>query len=63
MRYTKPFTLVQRQEANSVYRSLRTTFHIMRFTFPPLDRKQRETMNDYPSSDSRISCCAVGKGC
>ena len=44
MRYTKPFTLVQRHDANRTYRSFRVLLDTMRFVFPPLDAKQRGLM-------------------
>ena len=47
MRYAKPFTLVQRQTALAVYRSMRITYDNMRFHVPPSDAAQRRLVSDY----------------
>jgi hypothetical protein len=47
MRYHKPFTPEQRQDAIQVYRSLRAAFDTMRFEFPPSNRIQRRLVREY----------------
>src|SRR4051794_5444892 len=47
MRYTRPFTLVQRQEAAKTYRSFRAMYDAMRFRYPPINDNQRRLSRTY----------------
>jgi hypothetical protein len=47
MRYAKPFTSIQRQDAIRVYLSYRTALDHMRFTFPASNRAERRVLRAY----------------
>jgi hypothetical protein len=52
MRFRKPFTLSQRQQAIGVYRSMQAVFRIMRTQFRPQNDHQRSLMKQFRQSIS-----------
>ena len=47
MRYRRPFTPEQRRDAARVYASLRSHVHVLRRSFPPRRRQQRDAFRRY----------------
>ena len=54
MRYSKPFTPLQRREAIREYRSFRNHLRQLRHDFPPATRVERSVLREYFECVKRI---------